>query len=324
MNWFAAELHCHTLHSDGKFTVEELARTAKEEEYACIALTDHNTFSGCLELTKELQERTVPVIHGIEWTTFFGHMTVLNCREYVDWRYAVPDTIDEYVEKIKKLGGTVGIAHPFVLGSPMCTGCYWDFKVKAWENIDYLEIWSEDFPSLRASNRRSILLWEKLLDAGYRIAPVYGRDWHGPEDESSPRACTYLGTREDGIDAGSALEAIRAGHTAVTMGPKLLFGCVQGESEAVPGDELEAGRETEVIFTLDPEERAAQWKRYDCEPETFRLVGNGGKTVLCIPASEEERVRVVPEAGWMRAEVWGHIMGKECCIAITNAVRFYG
>lgn len=322
MKWHAAELHCHTLHSDGKFTVEGLMEAAAQEEYSCIALTDHNTLSGCPEITAERKERTLPMIPGIEWTTFFGHMTVLNCRKYVDWRYAVPDTIDRYVEEIKRSGGLVGIAHPFVLGSPMCTGCYWDFKVQAWENIDYLEVWSEDFPSLRASNYRSVLLWNRLLDEGYRIAPVYGRDWHGPEDESSPRACTYLGAPEPErgrFDEESALSALRSGHTAVTMGPLVLFRCEQDGKEAYPGDEITAGRETMISFEVDYEGRKKIWQRYDCRIEKFRLVGYGGKTIQEVSANGA--FRFLPERGWIRAEAWGTMLGKECCIAMTNAVR---
>ena len=41
-NWFACELHCHTLHSDGDFSVEELMRTARERLLDGINLTDHN------------------------------------------------------------------------------------------------------------------------------------------------------------------------------------------------------------------------------------------------------------------------------------------
>ena len=51
MNWFAGELHTHTVHSDGEFTVEQLCRAAKERELSLIALTDHNTASGLRFLT---------------------------------------------------------------------------------------------------------------------------------------------------------------------------------------------------------------------------------------------------------------------------------
>lgn len=67
--WFPCELHCHTLHSDGDFTVEGLLQTARERGLAGISLTDHNTTAGWAQA----QTSTSPaVLCGIEWTTYFG------------------------------------------------------------------------------------------------------------------------------------------------------------------------------------------------------------------------------------------------------------
>ena len=71
LKWFPCEMHCHTLHSDGKFTVESLMQTAKEYGLSGIALTDHNTVSGWDEITEEREKKYVSVLNGIEWTTFF-------------------------------------------------------------------------------------------------------------------------------------------------------------------------------------------------------------------------------------------------------------
>ena len=102
LKWFPCEMHCHTLHSDGKFTVESLMQTAKEYGLSGIALTDHNTVSGWDEITEEREKKYVSVLKGIEWTTFFGHMLVTDCKEFVDWRDAVPDNIDEKIAEVKK------------------------------------------------------------------------------------------------------------------------------------------------------------------------------------------------------------------------------
>ena len=102
LKWFPCEMHCHTLHSDGKFTVESLMQTAKEYGLSGIALTDHNTVSGWDEITEEREKKYVPVLKGIEWTTFFGHMLVTDCKEFVDWRDAVPDNIDEKIRRGQK------------------------------------------------------------------------------------------------------------------------------------------------------------------------------------------------------------------------------
>ena len=44
MSYLPCELHCHTIHSDGDFTVSELQKAAADDHLAIIALTDHNTF----------------------------------------------------------------------------------------------------------------------------------------------------------------------------------------------------------------------------------------------------------------------------------------
>ena len=66
MSYLPCELHCHTLHSDGDFSVKELQEAAKENHLSLIALTDHNTMSGW----DELDDSVVPAIRGIEWTTY--------------------------------------------------------------------------------------------------------------------------------------------------------------------------------------------------------------------------------------------------------------
>ena len=97
MSYLPCELHCHTIHSDGDFTVSELQKAAVDDHLAIIALTDHNTFSGW----DELDDNIIPAIRGIEWTTYFGHMLVLGANDFVDWRDAQPDNIDEKIKQVR-------------------------------------------------------------------------------------------------------------------------------------------------------------------------------------------------------------------------------
>ena len=99
MSYLPCELHCHTIHSDGDFTVSELQKAAVDDHLAIIALTDHNTFSGW----DELDDNIIPAIRGIEWTTYFGHMLVLGANDFVDWRDAQHDNIDEKIKTNKEI-----------------------------------------------------------------------------------------------------------------------------------------------------------------------------------------------------------------------------
>ena len=45
-----ANLHCHSIYSDGQYSPTELVTIAKKEGYRAIALTDHDTVAGCPEM----------------------------------------------------------------------------------------------------------------------------------------------------------------------------------------------------------------------------------------------------------------------------------
>ena len=136
------EMHCHTRHSDGTFLVPQLIESVAAYGYAGLALTDHNAVTGLLEVTEELQRKNnCLVLPGIEWTTFYGHLLVIGCDRFVDWRFVTPDTIDEALQEIRAAGGIAGVAHPCEVGSPLMCGCNWEFRVKRWDLMDYVEIW---------------------------------------------------------------------------------------------------------------------------------------------------------------------------------------
>src|SRR6202030_2205752 len=62
------ELHCHSAYSflDGVSLPEELAQRAGELGHTALALTDHNSVSGSMELAQTAAEYGVRAIHGAE------------------------------------------------------------------------------------------------------------------------------------------------------------------------------------------------------------------------------------------------------------------
>jgi len=62
------ELHCHSAYSflDGVSLPEELARAAAERGHVALALTDHNSVSGSMELAQIAPDCGVRAIHGAE------------------------------------------------------------------------------------------------------------------------------------------------------------------------------------------------------------------------------------------------------------------
>lgn len=51
VNWYRANMHCHSTYSDGHFTPEELKRHYKAEGYSVIAFTDHEAIFDHSDLT---------------------------------------------------------------------------------------------------------------------------------------------------------------------------------------------------------------------------------------------------------------------------------
>lgn len=76
------DLHVHSNHSDGTYSVNELIAYGKEKGLKAIALTDHDTVSGVKEALYEGEKQGVIVIPGIEISCGNGnseiHMLGLN------------------------------------------------------------------------------------------------------------------------------------------------------------------------------------------------------------------------------------------------------
>lgn len=74
------ELHCHSAYSflDGVSLPDELAYRAAQLGYEALALTDHNSLSGSMELAQGVQQMGVRAIHGAEVDLSDGrHLTLL-------------------------------------------------------------------------------------------------------------------------------------------------------------------------------------------------------------------------------------------------------
>lgn len=207
------ELHTHTVHSDGGFTLKELIECAKKRGYYGIALTDHNTASGCEEAVFWGKKLGVLVIPGIEWTTFYGHLVVLGGNAKVDWRKVNPSTVIECIKEAKACGDVVGLAHPYREGYPVCTGGRNNFPKEIFEHVDFYEAFSGELDS--PTNIRSAAEYKELAKR-YNIAATYGRDWHRDIDKEGARyGATYLLSEKENISAEEALALIKRGATKV-------------------------------------------------------------------------------------------------------------
>lgn len=299
--WLPCELHCHTLHSDGDFSVRELTETAKERQLSGICLTDHNTASGYEEAEKQ---KLIPVLKGIEYTTYHGHMLCLGSEESIDC-FNISD-IDSSMKFLGEKGGLIGIAHPFQLGTPICTGGRWDFQIKDFSLVNYMEIWSEGEALMTPANQRARKMWLSLLDKGFRITPTFGRDWHRSTNNKLKGACTFL-LIDGEISPDKMKKAIKKGKSQLSLGIVMDIKTEKGETV---GDEIKDG-ERQFTVTLNKERALLFSEEYILTPEKIKVISKKGKTVYEGNAEKKGFSLSIEKDSYYIFELWGKIDRKE-------------
>jgi predicted metal-dependent phosphoesterase TrpH len=109
-----ADLHMHTVFSDGLMTPEETVDlVAMRTNLQVIAITDHDTIEGAVIAQSYARRKTdVDVIVGQEVTTGEGDVLALFVRQTLP----VFDTASAAIDAIHAQGGLAVAAHPFGVG----------------------------------------------------------------------------------------------------------------------------------------------------------------------------------------------------------------
>ncbi len=112
-----ADLHIHTLASDGVSGVEEILAVAEASDLDVVAITDHERIDAGVAAQRIAQARgmRVEVIVGEEITTRNGHLVALFLRERIKPWGSLRDT----VARVHDQGGIAIVAHPLV-PYPLC------------------------------------------------------------------------------------------------------------------------------------------------------------------------------------------------------------
>jgi predicted metal-dependent phosphoesterase TrpH len=103
------DLHIHTHHSACSILKPNtILKIAKKLGLDGIAVTDHNTIKGGIEVKKANKDKDFEVIPGIEVSTDRGHVLGLYINKKINSR-----NLFTVSEEIKKQGGIAILAHPF-------------------------------------------------------------------------------------------------------------------------------------------------------------------------------------------------------------------
>jgi hypothetical protein len=308
--WYFGELHSHSTHSDGEFELAEIADRAARAGLDFLALTDHNTMSA----HPAPDGAPVVILPGFELTTFHGHHPVYGADGLVPWHEdgrVLP--LAEIAPRIRARGGIVGIAHPFVPGDPLCTGCRMVDALPA-ECFDLVEVWYRRWSSPGSDNQAAYAMWDRLWAEGQGKTAVAARDWHGPEQEGPfPGELPLTGLLADQASPGALLAALRRGRAIISRGP-ILDLAVDGGDRAVGIGERIAPRAGENGSTV----LRAGIDRLE-QPGELRVLRSGSiltrAPVRAGNAIELEFALVGP--GPYRAELWAD----DEPLAITNHIE---
>ncbi len=80
----AADLHLHSVYSDGTFTPDQLAAIGRELGFVALALTDHDTVEGCSEMAQACNALGLQFIPGVELTTEFNNREIHVLGYFID------------------------------------------------------------------------------------------------------------------------------------------------------------------------------------------------------------------------------------------------
>jgi predicted metal-dependent phosphoesterase TrpH len=101
------DLHNHTFHSyDAQTRLADYERAHRQGRIDVVAITDHNTIAGALELR---EQATFPIIVGQEIDTADGELIGL----FLETRVPAGLPAAETAERIRAQGGLVYLQHPF-------------------------------------------------------------------------------------------------------------------------------------------------------------------------------------------------------------------
>ncbi|QGG57021.1 CehA/McbA family metallohydrolase [Paenibacillus sp. B01] len=221
--WVKGDLHAHTTHSDGAYSLAEASSSAASRGLDFLALTDHNT-SSQNAFADRADERLL-LLPGVELTSYGGHANLLGHPDALDdFRVASPQEAERQLSLARERGAFVSLNHPF------CPDCPWEFGFDL--PFDAIEVWNGPWREL---NEQALSWWQRQLSLGRRIVALGGSDTHRPDRYvRHGRPAASLWTRSPGT--AGLMQALRAGRVVLSHDPEDTFLTLRSGSAGV-GDE---------------------------------------------------------------------------------------
>lgn len=313
MGWWRGDLHMHTVHSDGNWTIAELISSARDTGLDFIVITDHNTASHHEEIDRLSQgSRQLLVLRGEEITTYGGHTNAwgLPSGTWIDFRTHPGDTkrISSIAAAAHRAGAVISINHPFVL----CGGCAWGYGAAA-RGFDAIEVWNGPWDF---TDEPALKMWDKILQSGRRITAIASTDSHRP-DTPIGKPATHVAARV--LSEAALLNAIRQGRAYLTDGTPRLAITFEAElpninrrTRSIIGDEIRLGAPGKIRFFITTEGVP--------DGAAVSLISNG-EVIRSFPAKAHGQPEMVEidcrKDSYFRIEVRD---GRNAMLALTNPI----
>jgi len=223
----------HTVHSDGRWSPEELVAAARDAGLDFIVSTEHNTPTASATWDN-LARPDLLVIDGEEVTTRNGHLVAAGLRDgaWLDWRFRAGDGhLPHILDQIHSLGGIAVAAHPYA----PCIGCAWKF---GYSGLDAVEVWNG---SWTPDDEMSLRHWDATLVAdranGSWLPAVAASDSH---HAGQPLGLGQTVVWAEDLTRDAIVAGIRSGrvYLAESCDVELEFTARSGEHVAGIGERL--------------------------------------------------------------------------------------
>lgn len=206
LRWVAADLHAHTLHSDGSAPVAAVAALGVAAGLDVMAITDHNTEAHHAELLPVGERFGIGLIPGQEITTDSGHANAFGAIGVIDFRQPA----ETWVAEVARRGGLMSINHP------LCGDCSWRQPLPVHPPL--AELWHSSWLDRRWGG--PVAFWHAW---GASTTAIGGSDWHNPSSlapPGSPTTWVAVDAAVAGPDElpGLVLAGLAAGRTSVSAG----------------------------------------------------------------------------------------------------------
>lgn len=272
LRWIKGDLHAHTFHSDGSYSLHQAMEHALGQGLEFLALTDHNTASQ--NRLAWAGEEKLLLVPGVELTSYKGHVNLLGQPDALDdFRVLTAEACAEQLRKAQEKGALVSLNHPFD------DDCPWEFGFDV--PFDAMEVWNGPW---RACNERAVAWWQKRLAEGDKIVAVGGSDTHRDHPlvrHGRPTAHVYA--QSESVSA--ILAAIRRGAVVLSHDPNETFIDLSIGS-ARPGGEVQvsglASVKLEIRVSHARGDKLSLWSDRGVEQEW--TIGQEDRLTLEMPA----------------------------------------